>query len=115
MKILVVGSRSIGEFDLSPYIPPETELIISGGATGMDEIAERYADAHRISKLILRPQYEKYGRGAPLRRNEKMVDLADKVIIVWDGRSKGTQYTLRDAEKKGKPITLVHWDRGALV
>ena len=107
MKLLIVGSRSIDQFDLSPYIPPETELIISGGARGVDELAERYADEHKISKLSLRPQYERYGKGAPLRRNETMVDIADRVLIIWDGESRGTRYTMRDAEKKGKPLALV--------
>lgn len=112
MKVLVVGSRSIRQFDLSPYIPAQADLIISGGAKGIDALAEAYADAHKISKLILRPRYARYGKGAPLRRNEEMVDLADMVLIIWDGRSKGTQYTMRDAEKKGKPISLIVLDEG---
>ena len=73
----------------------------------MDTIAEQYADAHNISKLILRPQYARYGKGAPLRRNEKMVDLADRVVIVWDGKSKGTQYTLRDAKERERKFVLL--------
>lgn len=75
MKLLIAGSRSITYFDISPHIPPETELIISGGANGIDTLAENYADDHRISKLIMRPQYSKYKKGAPLKRNDMMVDL----------------------------------------
>ena len=67
MKLLIVGSRSIIEFDLTPYITPETDTIISGGANGIDTLAERYADEHRMSKIILRPQYDRYKRAAPLR------------------------------------------------
>ena len=107
MKVLIVGSRSIAAFDLSPYVPSETDLIISGGATGIDTIAEQYADTHKISKLILRPHYARYGKAAPLRRNAEMVDLADLVLVIWDGHSKGTQYTINDAKKKGKPISIV--------
>ena len=44
MKIAVVGSRTIKDIDISPYIPQETELIISGGAQGVDMLAEEYAD-----------------------------------------------------------------------
>ena len=50
MKLLVVGSRSITDFDLSPHIPPEVDTIISGGAGGVDTLAEEYADRHRLSK-----------------------------------------------------------------
>lgn len=44
MKLLIVGSRSIKEFDLSPHISEETEVILSGGAMGIDRLAEEYAD-----------------------------------------------------------------------
>ena len=107
LKLLVVGSRSITEFDLSPYITAEVETIISGGAGGVDTLAEKYADQHRLSKYIMRPRYDLYGRGAPLKRNEQMVDLADAVLIIWDGQSKGTNYTLKYAQKKNKKVLLV--------
>ena len=110
MKLLVVGSRSITEFDLSPYISPEVETIISGGAGGVDTLAEEYADQHRLSKYIMRPRYTLYGRGAPLRRNEQMVDLADAVLIIWDGQSNGTNYTLKYAQKKNITYVVVFFD-----
>ncbi len=108
MKLLIVGSRSIKNFDLSEYVPEETELIISGGANGVDSMAENYADKHRISKLIIRPRYDLYGKGAPLKRNENMVDLADDVLVIWDGVSKGTKYTIEYARKKNKNVTVIH-------
>ena len=107
MKLLIVGSRSIADFDLSPYVSENVDTVISGGAGGIDSLAEQYADLHRLSKYILRPRYNLYGRSAPLKRNEEMVDMADAVLIIWDGRSKGTQYTLKYAKRTNKPITLV--------
>lgn len=107
MKLLIVGSRSITDFDLSPYVPPTVHTVISGGAGGIDSLAEQYADIHRLSKYILRPHYDLYGRAAPLKRNEQMVDMADAVLVVWDGSSKGAQYTLKYAKKANKPTTLV--------
>ena len=107
MRLLVAGSRSVATFDLSAYIPSDTELIISGGAKGIDAIAEQYADRHGISKLVLRPDYKRYGRAAPLRRNLCMVELADAVLAVWDGISKGTQYTIECARRENKPLTVV--------
>lgn len=110
MRLLIVGSRSIANFDLSPYVPSEAELIISGGASGIDTAAEAYADSRHLSKLILRPQYEKYGRAAPIRRNEAMVEQADHILVVWDAVSKGTLYTIRYARKQHKEITVVMKD-----
>ena len=111
MKLLIAGSRKIMDFDLSPYIPDTVDLIISGGAEGVDSLAERYADAKRISKLILRPQYGRYGkRYAPLKRNEEMVDLADEVLVIWDGASKGSVHTMEYAKKLQKPLRVILFD-----
>lgn len=107
MKLLIIGSRSITNFDLTPYIPAEVDTVISGGADGIDHIAEQYADLHRLSKYIIRPRYDLFGRAAPLKRNQQMVDLADAVLIIWDGCSRGTQYTLNYAKKQNIPVTLI--------
>ncbi len=107
MKLLIVGSRSIADFDLAPHIPADVDTIISGGAGGIDSLAEQYADLHRLSKYILRPRYDFHGRSAPLKRNEQMVDIADAVLAIWDGNSKGTQYTIKYAKKINKQVTIV--------
>lgn len=107
MKLLVAGSRSISNFDLSPYISNNVDVIISGGAMGIDTLAEQYADLHRLSKYIIRPRYDLYGRAAPLWRNEQMIDIADAVLVIWDGYSRGTQYTIKYAKKVNKPLTVV--------
>lgn len=40
---MIAGSRSIKDFDISPYMPEGVQMIISGGATGIDTLAEAYA------------------------------------------------------------------------
>ncbi|MBQ9162706.1 MAG: hypothetical protein IJX74_05460 [Clostridia bacterium] len=107
MKVLIAGSRSIENFDLSGYIPPDVKMIITGGAKGIDTVAERYADDNGIEKTVIRPQYDLYGRAAPIKRNEQMVDMADFVLIIWDGKSKGSQYTAKYAQKKNKAVKIV--------
>lgn len=107
MKILIAGSRIEEKIDISEYIPPETTVIISGGAKGIDTLAEIYAEQHNIEKIIMKPNYKKFGKFAPLKRNEEMVDIADRIVIFWDGKSKGTRYTLKYALKSGKPIQVI--------
>ena len=107
MKLLIVGSRDITEFDLSVYVTRDVDTIISGGARGIDSIAEKYADAHGLSKIILRPRYDLYGRVAPLKRNEEMVNICDAALIIWNGKSRGTGYTLKYAQRVGKRIEIV--------
>ena len=107
MKLLIAGSRSIKEYDLEKHIPDGTTMIITGGANGIDTLAEKYADKKHLSKLILRPQYKIYGRYAPLKRNEEMIELCDIVLVIWDGHSKGTKHTISYADKIGKRLILI--------
>lgn len=49
------------------------------------------------------------------RRNEYMVDRADCLLAVYDRSIRsGTGMTVRMAEKKGLPITLIHPDTGVV-
>lgn len=107
MKLAIVGSREIIALDLAPYIPKDCELIVSGGARGVDTLAEQYAIRHGIKTLIIRPEYEKYGRSAPIRRNDTIVDSADMVLAFWDGKSRGTMYTIDYAKQHDKPVKVV--------
>lgn len=90
---MIAGSRTIN-VDIEKYIPADTTMIISGGAIGVDTLAEKYADRMDIPKVIIRPDYKKYGKLAPLVRNKQMVDMADMVIAIWDGKSRGTKNTI---------------------
>ena len=52
-------------------------------------------------------QYERYGRAAPIVRNKEIVGYADKIIIFWDGSSKGTLSVIKYAKRVGKPFEVV--------
>ena len=107
MKLLIAGSRSITDFDISPYIPKDTDLIICGGARGVDALAEQYADKMKISKYVHRPNYSLYKRGAPIKRNYEMVELCDTVLVFWDEHSRGTKHTIDYVNQIGKPIEII--------
>lgn len=106
MKVAVIGSRTISNIDIERFIPKGITLLITGGATGVDTIAEKYADRKKIKKQIIRPDYERYGKRAPLMRDKLIVENADIVIAIWDGTSGGTNYTVKYAERIGKPFEL---------
>ena len=107
MKLMIAGSRNINEFDISKHITNEIDTILSGGAKGVDLLAENYADKHRLSKIILKPQYNLYGKAAPLKRNGELVKMADKILVIWEGESRGTKYTIDYAKKLNKDIEIV--------
>ena len=106
MKIAIVGSRSIMIDNLGDYIDNVTE-IVSGGANGVDKCAANYARARGIKLTEFFPEYDKYGKAAPIVRNKKIVDYADKVIVFWDGKSGGSLSVIKYAEKIGKPCRIV--------
>ena len=106
MKVAVVGSRSIFATDISMYISDGDE-IVSGGAVGVDSCAAEYAKKNGLKLTVFLPQYERYGRTAPIARNKKIVDYADKIIAFWDGKSKGTLSVIKYAEKTGKQCEII--------
>ena len=91
MKIAVIGSRGLTVSNLEKYLPKETTEIVSGGAVCIDTCAKEYAIKNNIKLIEFLPEYEKYGRSAPLRRNLSIIDYADCVIAFWDGRLHGTK------------------------
>ena len=105
MKIAVIGSRGLS-VDISAYIPKETTMIVSGGAVGIDTLAERYALSAGIPFQKFLPDYKLHGRRAPLVRNTQIVDAADLIVAVWDGCSRGTAFTIRYARRQGKPVQV---------
>ena len=106
MKVAVVGSRTLRDVDLEQYIPQETTEIITGGAYGIDTLAECYANRRGIPVRIFRPNYDLFGKLAPLARNDQIVDAADMVVAVWDGVSTGTRYTIGRAQRLNKPVKI---------
>ena len=74
---------------------------------GVDCYAAEYAKKNGIKLTVFLPQYERYGRAAPIVRNKKIVDYADRVIAFWNGRSKGTLSLIKYAEKKEKTCEII--------
>lgn len=110
MKVAVVGSRSISnrEFIFNYLERLAPEAIISGGAAGVDKIAASFAKANNIPIIEILPDYKQYGLGAPLKRNDLIIDAADQVVAFWDGKSRGTKYTIDRANEKGKKVAIMY-------
>ena len=65
------------------------------------------ADTHIIPKQIILPDYSLYGKQAPIVRNKLMVDLADSVLVIWDGKSHGAKITADYAKKLNKLLNNI--------
>ena len=106
MKVAVIGSRSLRVDDLGKYLPEGVTEIVSGGAKGVDTSARKYALANGIKLTEFLPEYDKYGRGAPLRRNITIIEHADLVLAFWDGRSHGTKFVIDRCRERGVPVKI---------
>ncbi|MBR3631346.1 MAG: hypothetical protein IKN55_12860, partial [Oscillospiraceae bacterium] len=51
--------------------------------SGIDSDARAYAQQHGIPIKEFLPDYKRYGRGAPLKRNLLIIEYADVVLAFW--------------------------------
>jgi len=115
MKIGVVGSRTITDYETlsdaltnAPCSWMDDSKFISGGADGVDTLAERYAARNNIPIEVIEPDWEDWSEGHPAHvRNERIVDKSDAVIALWDGQSNGTRNTIDAALNDGTPICVM--------
>jgi predicted Rossmann-fold nucleotide-binding protein len=123
MKVVIAGSRSIASQDTVWYAIESTEkdlvarhreiihMVVSGGAYGVDKLGEEWALEHGVPVVRFTPDWGTHGKAAGPIRNRQMVDYADAVIAVWDGRSRGTKSTIDYARRKGKPLYIYGVDK----
>ena len=107
MKVAVIGSRTLRITNLEKYLPEDTTEIVSGGARGVDQSAREYAYDNNIPLKEFFPDYESYGRLAPLKRNILIINYADKVLAFWDGKSHGTKFLIENCKKLSKPLKII--------
>lgn len=107
MKLAIIGSRSCPAIDIASHLKYIPDTIISGGARGADTYARLFAKEHNLTLIEYLPEYDKYGKQAPLIRNKQIVEACDCLIAFWDGNSRGTKFTLDYAKECGKPIKIV--------
>ncbi len=69
MKIAVIGSPEPDGCRSCAVSADRRDGNCFGGARGVDTSAREYAHAHGLSCVEFLPDYAKYGRSAPLRRN----------------------------------------------
>jgi hypothetical protein len=106
VKVILAGSRTITDPALlevaiarSGFHFHMTE-VFSGGARGVDALGEGWA--HRLGLPIRRflADWRHLGSFAGPERNGRMARAADALVLVWDGRSRGSADMLAQAHRE---------------
>lgn len=108
-SVAVVGSRGFQDLDMvREYVRglPLGVEVVSGGARGVDTVAEETALACGLHMKSFPAEWGKHGGAAGYIRNHDIVKRADRVVAFWDGESKGTKSTIEIAMKAQKPLDI---------
>ena len=79
-------------------------VLVHGGGPGVDRIAARWAERNGVHQVVCRPDWNRHGRAAPFRRNEAMLDLLPKGLLVFSGASGITENLVDRARRLGIPV-----------
>lgn len=118
---LIVGSRGYTDYasfraKCDALLAGRTDIeIVSGGASGTDALAERYAHEHDYSLQVFPAEWSRYGKRAGYVRNREMHScisaFADRgVIAFWDGASRGTAQSFALSKEFDNPLRIIRVD-----
>ena len=103
----VCGFGPIENIDLDLYLRSDDySEVVCGGTDTIDTLAEMWAKRNHLEFIVFLPRYDIYGSYAMLKRNEDIANYVDKLICFWDGKSKGSLYTMGYAQKIGREVIL---------
>lgn len=117
MKLIIAGSRTLEPCPtfimnaiqmLNVPISDITEIeVVSGGAKGVDQAGENFADDYFLVPLRVArfpADWNVHGKAAGPIRNKQMAEYADALLLIWDGESRGSISMKNEMMKLGKPI-----------
>jgi len=110
-KVIIAGSRtllpSVGFIERSLRMVGLTDnqyRIISGNAYGVDQVGEALAKESGWPFEIFPADWETHGKSAGPIRNKEMAHYADILLLIWDGKSKGSLNMKKNMLNLGKPV-----------
>jgi len=83
--------------------------VISGTAKGADTMGEKYAEQRGFKLVRMPAQWSTHGRSAGYKRNVAMADIADAVVVFWDGSSRGTEHMRDISLHKALPTRVIKY------
>jgi hypothetical protein len=87
-------------------IPWPKEFVHGGCKSGVDawvaEVTDTYWDISPTK--VFEAEWEKYGNRAGPLRNKKMAVYGDRLLLIWDGESKGSLSMKKAMLEMNKPV-----------
>ena len=114
MKLIIAGSRpkalNLG-FTMMENIcrhfnfhPVTVSKVVSGCAQGVDERGMYWAMEQSIPIKKFPANWELHGKAAGPIRNKQMAKYADELLVIWDGKSKGSSNMITEMLLLNKPV-----------
>lgn len=111
MRVLCCGSRtwtSQAIMEREMAFIKRGDVVVSGNARGADRMAERVAENAGAIVERFPARWDLFGRSAGFRRNIEMLDSGvDMVLAFWDGVSRGTPHTMREAKARNLRVRVI--------
>lgn len=82
----------------------EITEVVSGTCHGIDKLGEEWAGKNGVHVEPFPAMWKVHGKSAGPIRNGEMARYADALILVWDGRSRGSASMKRLAQQEGLRI-----------
>ena len=113
MKLIIAGSRHfpVTRQEFFSFLDEELthqdiDYLISGGARGIDTMAQEYALSRGIPFILHTAEWDKYGRGAGYRRNVDMANEGDALWAFIYNKSRGTSHMIDIAKERGLHVSV---------
>lgn len=113
MKLIIAGSRHLDHVNSTFIVQTlakyhisykDIDEVVSGCSGSVDRAGSEWAARFSRPCKSFPPDWDTFGKGAGPVRNRKMADYGTVLLLIWDGKSKGSANMLEEMQTKNKPI-----------
>lgn len=117
MKAIVCGGRDYLNkiFIFKELDKLNVTCIVTGGATGADQIAEDYAIYKNIKLIVHRAKWSEHGKAAGPIRNKKMLTEENPDIVIAFPGGRGTADMISQAKNFGVKVLEIVEQRNQIL
>lgn len=115
-SVIIAGSQGFDNYALfkerctqilSEKIKTHNVIILAGTSYRTQNLIQKLSYEQNLIVVPFDAEWEKYGRDAGYKSNEKMIEIADALIAFWDGQSKFTEGLIKSAKNNGLKVKVI--------